>query len=123
MFYKEDVMKYYIIYKIEAIASKRPNTHQVKALVEEGILSKTLMKSEDMELYLGDDWVSPLYHQINLAVDFITTSVGMGLGVPDISGDSLVAKAAYNVAKATVAVPTRYATSQEFFRLLMEEVE
>lgn len=81
------------------------------------------MKNEDMELYLGDDWVSPLYHQINLAVDFISTSVAMGLGIPDISRDSLVAKAAYNVAKATVTnVPTRYATSQEFFRLLMEEV-
>ena len=115
---RTEIMKFYIIYKIEAIASRRPTESQVKALVKEGILSKTLMKNED----IGDDWVSSLYHQINLVVEFITTSVDMGLGIPDISGDSLVAKAAYNVAKATLTnVPTRYATSQEFFRLLMED--
>ena len=108
------------IYKIEAIASRRPTESQVKALIEEGILSKSLVRNID-ELY-GDDWVSPLYHQIDMLVDFIVTNVAMGLGIPDISGDSLIAKAAYNAAKAScIRIPTRYRTSQEFFRLLMED--
>lgn len=46
-------MKFELIYKIEKIAARRPNECQVKALVDESILSKTLMKNEDMELYLG----------------------------------------------------------------------
>lgn len=119
-------MKYEVVERIEAIAKKRPNESQVKALIEEGILSKSLVRNIDFELYQfhGDDWVSPLYHQIDMLADFIKTSISMRLGIPDISGDSLVAKAAYNVAKATVGgIPTRYATSQEFFRLLMEEFE
>lgn len=109
------------IHKIESITSRRPTESQVKALIEEGILSKSLA-SIDFELYYGDDWVSPLYHQIDMVVDFIVTNVAMGLGIPDISGDSLIAKAAYNVAKASCSnIPTRYQTSQEFFRLLMED--
>ena len=50
---RTEIMKFYIIYKIEAIASRRPTESQVKALVKEGILSKTLMKNEDIELYMG----------------------------------------------------------------------
>ena len=115
-------MRYEIIYRIEKIAARRPNECQVKALIEEGILSKALVKNRDASEFYGDDWVSLLYKQIDIIVEFITTSVAMGLGIPDISGDSLVAKAAYNVAKATVGgVPTRYRCSQEFFRLLMED--
>lgn len=115
-------MKFEVIHRVESIASRRPTESQVKALIEESILSKSLVRNIDFELYYGDDWVSPLYHQIDMLVDFIVTNVAMGLGIPDISGDSLIAKAAYNVAKAScTSIPTRYQTSQEFFRLLMED--
>ena len=54
-------MKFEIIYKINSIAARRPTESQVKALIEEGILSKSLVRNIDFELYQfhGDDWVSP----------------------------------------------------------------
>lgn len=118
-------MKFNIIYKVETIAKRRPNMSQTQALVEEGILSKSLMEkgTKDAADYYGDNWVEPLYKQMSLLVDFIATSISMRLGIPEIGGDSLVAKAVYNVAKASDGIPFKFDVSQEFYRLLMEEVE
>ena len=117
-------MKFEVVTKTESIAKKRPRESQVRALVEEGILSKNLTRRDDsMSQFFGDDWVSAVDYQIRLAVDFIDTSMAMGLGIPDISGDSLLCKAVYNAASAAAGSPTKYACSQEFYRLLMEEVE
>lgn len=116
-------MKFNIIYKVEAIAKRRPNMSQTQALVEEGILSKSLMEknTRDAAEFYGDDWVTPLYKQIDMLVNFISTSISLGLGIPEIGDESLVAKAAYNVAKATEdGIPRRFDISQEFYRLLME---
>ena len=115
-------MKFEIVTRVEDITSKRPRESQVRALVEEGILSKNLTRHEDsMSQFYGDDWVSAVNYQIRLVIDFVATNVAMGLGIPDISGDSLLCKAVYNAAKAAADVPTSYACSQEFYRLLMEE--
>ena len=119
-------MKYAIIEKVEKICSRRANEYQTQALVEERILSKSLMQknSKDAVEFYGDDWVTPLYKQIYLLVDFVDTNVAMGLEIPDISHDSVVAKAVYNAAlSASNGVPTKFDCSQEFYRLLMEEVE
>lgn len=118
-------MKFETVKKIEAIAKKRPRESQVRALVEEGILSNNLTRRDDsMSQFFGDDWVSAVDYQIRLVIDFIDTNVSMGLGIPEIGRDSILCEAAYNVAKATAGVPTKYACSQEFYRLLMEmEVE
>lgn len=116
-------MKYEIIEKVEKICSSRPNESQVKALTEERILSKSLMEkgTRDAIDFYGDDWVSPLYKQIYMLVDFVDTNVAMGLEIPDISHDSMVAKAVYNAAlSASNGVPTKFDCSQEFYRLLME---
>ena len=116
-------MKYEVVERIEAIAKKRPNESQVRALVEEGILSKNLTRRDDsMSQFYGDDWVSAVNYQIRLAVDFIDTSIAMGLGIPDVS-DSMLCKAVYNAASAVAGRPSTYSCSQEFYRLLMEEVE
>lgn len=119
-------MKFEVIETIERIAAKRANESQTQALIEEGILSKSLMQknSKDAVEFYGDDWVTPLYKQIYLLVDFVDTNVAMGLEIPDISHDSVVAKAVYNAAlSASNGVPTKFDCSQEFYRLLMEEVE
>ena len=118
-------MKYEVVERITKICSKRPRESQVRALVEEGILSKNLTRREEsMAQFYGDDWVSAVDYQIRLVIDFIDTNVSMGLGIPEIGRDSILCEAAYNVAKATAGVPTKYACSQEFYRLLMEmEVE
>ena len=114
-------MKFEVVRKIESIAKKRPRESQVRALVEEGILSKNLTRRDDsMSQFFGDDWVSAVDYQIRLVIDFIDTNVSMGLGIPEIGRDSMLCKAAYNVAKATAGVPTKYACSQEFYKLLME---
>ena len=114
-------MKFEIIEKVEKICAKRPRESQVRGLVEEGILSKNLTRRDDsMSQYYGDDWVSAVDYQIRLAVDFIDTSMAMGLGIPNIGNDSLLCKAVYNAASAAAGSPTKYACSQEFYKLLME---
>lgn len=115
-------MKYEIIEKVEKICSSRPNVSQTQALVEEGILSKSLMekRTKDAVEFYGDDWVTPLYKQIHEFADFISTNIALGLGIPEIGYESLVAKAAYNVAKASDGRPFKFDVSQEFCRLLME---
>lgn len=118
-------MKYEVVETIAKICAKRPNVSQVRALTEESILSKSLTRHEEsMNQFYGDDWVSAVNYQIRLAVDFVATTMVMKLGIPDISGDSLLCKAVYNAAKSVADVPSSYACSQEFYRLLMEmEVE
>lgn len=117
-------MKYEVIETIERIAAKRPRESQVRALVEEGILSKNLTRrDESMAQFYGDDWVSAVNYQIRLAVDFIDTSMAMGLGIPDVSGDSMLCKAVYNAASAVAGSPSAYDCYQEFERLLMEEAD
>ena len=120
-------MKYAIIEKVEKICSRRANEYQTQALVEERILSKSLMEkgTRDAVDFYGDDWVTLLYKQIYMFVDFISTNIVLGLEIPDIRKDSLVAKAAYNAAlSAANGVPTKFDVSQEFYRLLMKmEVE
>lgn len=117
-------MKYEVVERIARICSKRPRESQVRALVEESILSKNLTRrDESMAQFYGDDWVSAVNYQIRLAVDFIDTSMAMGLGIPNIGNDSLLCKAVYNAASAAAGSPTKYACSQEFYRLLMEEVD
>lgn len=118
-------MKYEVVERITKICSKRARESQVRVLVEEGILSKNLTRREEsMAQFYGDDWVSAVNYQIRLAVDFIDTSMAMGLGIPDVSEDSMLCKAVYNAASAVAGSPSTYSCSQEFYRLLMEmEVE
>lgn len=114
-------MKFEIVKKVEEIVKRNPNMSETKALTEAGVFSKSLTRNEEStDFFYGDDWVSALFYQINLAIEFVATSVRMGLQIPDMSKDSLVCLAVYNAAKADGGIPTKYASSQEFYRLLME---
>lgn len=114
-------MKFEIVKKVEEIVKKRPNMSETKALTEAGVFSKSLTRNEEStDFFYGDDWVSALFYQINIAIEFVATSVRMGLEIPNIGNDSLLCLAVYNAAKAEGGIPTNYASSQEFYRLLME---
>lgn len=114
-------MKFEIVAKVEEIVKRNPNMSETKALTEAGVFSKSLTRNEEStDFFYGDDWVSALFYQINIAIEFVATSVRMGLEIPNIGNDSLVCLAVYNAAKADGGIPTKYACSQEFYRLLME---
>lgn len=117
-------MKYEVMLKVEAISKNSSSV--INSLMEKGVFSKKLTRHENsLEYFYGEDWFHAMIFQIEIARQFVETSVKMEKGIPDIGDDSLVCLAVYNAAKAAESgIPTKHNCIQEFYRLLMEmEVE
>lgn len=113
-------MKYEVMLKVEELTKNE--TSVINSLMAKGVFSKKLTRHENtLEYFYGDDWFHAMIFQIEIAREYISTSVKMDNGIPEIGNDSLVCAAVYNAAKSSESgIPTKHDCIQEFYRLLME---
>lgn len=113
-------MKYEVMLKVEELTKNSSSV--INSLMEKGVFSKKLTRHENtLEYFYGDDWFHAMIFQIEIAREYVSTSVKMEKGIPDIGNDSIVCLAVYNAAKAAESgIPTKHDCIQEFYRLLME---